>query len=168
VVSNYTVRQILHNGIADELSPLTKFYLMWRWNYGEAKVPFDDARKLAQSAGIDLANEWNNGFIIKSGALITVQGPNERDIEKLINSKELIDVMHHICLLWKGGKKDEMKITLQKSGYAEGEALYKVSQAISETLPNNSSEKKMIEGFLVGKGRIKQDMLEEKSQTKLV
>ena len=34
--------------------------------------------------------------------------------------------------------------------------------------PNNSSEKKMIEGFLVGKGRIKQDMLEEKSQTKLV
>jgi len=122
----------------------------------------------SHSAGIDLANEWNNGFIIKSGALITVQGPNERDIEKLINSKELIDVMHHICLLWKGGKKDEMKITLQKSGYAEGEALYKVSQAISETLPNNSSEKKMLEGFLAGKDKIMDNMREDESQTKLL
>ena len=36
VVTDYAVRQILHNGIADELSPLTKFYLLWRWNYQEA------------------------------------------------------------------------------------------------------------------------------------
>ena len=78
VVSDYTVRQILHNGIADELSPLTKFYLMWRWNYLEARVPYDDARKLAQSAGIDLPNEWNKGFIQKKGEFIIVQGPDNK------------------------------------------------------------------------------------------
>lgn len=168
VVSDYTVRQILHNGIADELSPLTKFYLMWRWNYGEARVPFDDARKLAQSAGIDLANEWNKGFILKRGEFITVQGPDKRDKTGLKDSNELVDVLHNICLLWKEGKQSEMKSTLKKSGYGEGEALFKVAQAISETLPNSSSEKKMIEGFLAGREKIVQDIQEDESQTKLV
>ena len=130
------------------LSPLTKFYLMWRWNYIEVKVPFDEARKLAQSAGIDLANEWNKGFIVKRGEFITVQGPEKRDKKSLEKSKELIDVLHHVCLLWKEGKHDEMKSVLKNQDYGEGEAIYKVAQAISETLPNTSSEKKIIEGFL--------------------
>lgn len=168
VVADYTVRQILHNGIADELSPLTKFYLMWRWNYSEARVPFDDARKLAQSAGIDLTNEWNKGFIIKSGKFISILGPNKRDIKSLKESKELIDVLHNVCLLWKDGKQDEMKSILKKSGFSDGDALYKVAQAISETLPNSSNEKKLIEGFLLGKDRIIHDMGKNKSQTKLV
>lgn len=168
VVADYAVRQILHDGIADELSPLTKFYLMWRWNYQEARVQFDDARKLAQSAGIDLVNEWNKGFIIKKGEFITVQGPDKRDKKSLENSRELIDVIHYVCLLWKEGKKDKMKFILKESGYGERESFYKVSQAISETLPNNSSEKKMIEGFLVGKDLIMKDMGEDDSQTKLM
>lgn len=168
VVTNYTVHQILHNGIAEELSPLTKFYLMWRWNYQEARIPFDDARKLAQSAGINLEREWNKGFIIKRGEFITVIGPEKRDMESLKDSLELIDVLHCTCLLWKDGKKDEMKSILKKSGYGDGDALYKVAQAISETLPNNSSEKKMIEGFLAGRDRIIQDIREDESQTKLV
>ena len=53
VVTDYTVRHILHNGIADQLSPLSKFYMIWRWNYVDAKVNFDEARKIAQSAGIE-------------------------------------------------------------------------------------------------------------------
>jgi hypothetical protein len=51
VVTEYAVKQILHNGIAGELSPLTKFYILWRWSFREAKVEFDEARKLAQSIG---------------------------------------------------------------------------------------------------------------------
>jgi adenine-specific DNA methylase len=30
IVTDYAVRQILHNGIAGELSPLTRFYILWR------------------------------------------------------------------------------------------------------------------------------------------
>lgn len=168
VVTDYTVRHILHNGIADELSPLTKFYLLWRWNYQEARVPFDEARKIAQSAGIDLTNEWNKGFILKRGEFITIQAPDKRDKKSLENSTELIDVIHHVCLLWKQGKLDEIKSVLKNSGYGNKEAFYKVAQAISETLPNNSSEKKQIEGFLLGKDRIIKDMGDDISQTKLV
>jgi putative DNA methylase len=60
------VRQILHNGFAAEISDRTRFYVLWRWNYGEARVPFDEARKLAQSCGLDLAEEWSRrGGVVK-------------------------------------------------------------------------------------------------------
>ena len=144
--------------------------MLWRWNYQEARVPFDEARKLAQSAGIDLSNEWNkkDGFILKNREFITVQGPDKRDKKLLEDSLELIDVLHQVCLLWKDGKKDEMNFVLKKSGIGDGESLYKVAQAISETLPNKSAEKKMLEGFLAGKDKIMDNMREDESQTKLL
>ena len=103
--------------------------------------------------------------------MISVEGPIKRDKMLLKNSKELIDVIHYVCLLWKEGKKDEMKFVLKESGYGNNEVFYRVSQAISETLPNSSSEKKLIEGFLAGKDRIIQYVNEDNSnnsQTKLV
>ncbi|MDW8031883.1 MAG: hypothetical protein RMJ29_08760, partial [Candidatus Bipolaricaulota bacterium] len=65
LATDYAVRQILQNGFAGEVSDRTRFYVLWRWNYGEARVPFDEARKLAQSCGLDLAQEWarRGGFV---------------------------------------------------------------------------------------------------------
>jgi adenine-specific DNA methylase len=74
IATDYAVRQILHNGFSGEISDLTRFYVLYRWNYGEAKVQFDEARKLAQSCGIDLAVEWNrSGFISKEKEFIRVR-----------------------------------------------------------------------------------------------
>lgn len=47
LATDYAVRQILHNGFASEISPMVRLYVLWRWNYGEAQVPFDEGRKLA-------------------------------------------------------------------------------------------------------------------------
>jgi putative DNA methylase len=55
IATDYAVRQILRDGFAGEVSDLTHLYVLWRWEYGEARVPFDEARKLAQSCGVDLA-----------------------------------------------------------------------------------------------------------------
>ncbi|MCK4475608.1 MAG: DUF1156 domain-containing protein [Methanophagales archaeon] len=160
VVTDYAVRQILHNGIAGELSPLTKFYILWRWTYKEASVPFDDARKLAQSTGIDLAKEWNKGFIKKEKEFIKVLGPQDREEELALmpNAQslmpELIDVLHHVLILWKEGKRDEMKEVLAETGWGNKDAFYRVAQAISETLPLESKEKKLLDGFLAGKERL--------------
>ncbi|MEM3255907.1 MAG: DUF1156 domain-containing protein, partial [Thermoplasmatales archaeon] len=143
IVTDYAVRQILHNGIAEELSPLTRFYLLWRWTYQEAKVHFDDARKLAQSTGVDLAKEWNKGFIIKDKEFIKVLGPQERDLTGFEDSGELIDVLHNVLLLWKEGKREEMKKVLSDSGFGNKDSFYRVAQAISETLPITSKEKKL-------------------------
>jgi len=158
VVTDYTVRQILHNGIAEELSPLTKFYILWRWTYGESKIEFDDARKLAQSVGVDLEKEWGKGFIAKEKEFIKVLGPQERKLEE-IKEKDLIDVLHKVLLLWKEGRKEEMKEVLKETGYGTKEVFYRVAQAISETLFNESKEKKLLDGFLSGKEKLKGEII---------
>jgi hypothetical protein len=154
IVTDYAVRQILHNGIAGELSPLTRFYILFRWTFGESKVEFDEARKLAQSTGIDLAREWNKRFIVKEKEFIRVLGPSDRNIKDIKDSAELIDVLHYVLLLWKEGRRDEMKKVLNDSGFGSKDAFYRVAQAISETLPNDSKEKKLLDGFLSGKERL--------------
>lgn len=166
-VTDYAVRQILHDGIAGELSALTKFYLLWRWTYQEKKGQFDEARKLAQSTGIDLSREWDKGFIEKKKEFIRVLGPQERNIEKLEKSKELIDVLHHVLILWKEGKREEMKEVLQESKLGIEDTFYRVAQAISETLPQQSTEKKLLEGFLSGRERLIKEVKAKDVQKRL-
>jgi len=152
VVTDYAVRQILHDGIAGELSPLTRFYLLWRWTYGEAKVEFDEARKLAQSVGLNLEKHYNRGFIKKEKEFIIVLGPHERKLEE-IGDEEMIDVLHKSALLWKAGRREELKKLLSRT-YGISEIFYRLAQAISETLPNESKEKKLLDGFLSERSRI--------------
>ena len=85
-------------------------------------------------------------------------GPQAREAELLKGSRELIDVLHYACLLWGRNKRDEMLTLLDESGFGNNEAFYRVAQAISETLPNESKEKQLLEGFLAGKERIKHDI----------
>ncbi|MEM3480933.1 MAG: DUF1156 domain-containing protein [Candidatus Korarchaeum sp.] len=153
IVTDYVVRQVLHDGIAEELSPLTKFYILWRWTYGEQSVHFDDARKLAQGIGVDLASEWNRGFIRKEKERIRVLGPQDRKLNE-IRSDELIDVLHAVLILWKEGKSEEIKRLLIETGWGTRDSFYRVAQAISELLPQDSKEKKLLDGFLSGRERI--------------
>ncbi len=169
IATDYAVRQILHNGFAGEISDLTRFYVLYRWNYGEAKVQFDEARKLAQSCNIDLAKEWNRGgFIRKDKEFIKMLGPQDRQLEDLKNSTQLIDILHSVLLLWEKGRRDEMVKLLNKSGYGTGEAFYRVAQAISETLPIDSKEKKLLDGCLSGRERLREEIRKEAIQRRLL
>ena len=159
IATDYAVRQILKNGFAGEISDLTRFYVLWRWEFGEARVPFDAARKLAQTCGIDLAHEWDRGgFIVKEKAFLRVIGPQARELDDLENTSELIDVLHHVLLLWQKGNRDEMLHVLAESSFGMGEAFYRVAQAVSETLSNDSKEKQLLEGFLIGRERVMDEM----------
>ena len=159
IATDYAVRQILQNGFAGEISDLTRFYVLWRWEYGEARVLFDEARKLAQSCGVDLAQEWGRkGFIVKEKASIRLLGPQSRKVDDLEDTKELIDVLHHVLLLWEKSQRDDMIHVFAESGYGDSDAFYRVAQAISETLPIESREKKLLDGFLAGRERIKEDV----------
>ena len=168
IATNYAVHQILHNGFSGEISDLTRFYVLYRWNYGILKVQFDEARKLAASLSIDLAKEWNKkGFIKKEREFIKVLGPQERKIEDLKNPSKLIDVLHKTLLLWEKSKRDEMINLLKESGYGKKEAFYRVAQAISETLSIESKEKKLLDGFLAGRVRLREEIKEETIQGRL-
>ena len=167
LVTDYVVRQLLHNGIAQEISPLTKFYLLYRYEYGEGKVHFDEARKLAQSVGVDLAKEWEKGFIKKEKEFIRVLGPAERNLKELENSKELIDVLHRVLILWKQGEKSKLKEVLTDSVFGANDSFYRIAQAISETLPLESQEKKWLDGFLAGRESLRREISNKIGQGKL-
>ena len=159
IATDYAVKQILRNGFAGEISDLTRFYVLWRWEFGEARVNFDEARKLAQCCGVDLAREWGGrGFIVKEKQFIRVLGPQSRDMDDLNGTRELINTLHRVLLLWEKSQRDEMLDLLRDSGYGESEAFYRVAQAISETLPIESREKKLLDGFLAGRERVKEEM----------
>ena len=153
IVTDYAVKQIIHNGFADELSPLSRFYLLYRWSYGTSKVIFDEARKLAQSVGLNLEKEWNKGFIKKDKEYIYLLGPHERKLEELKEPKDLVDVLHKVLKLWEKGDREGIIKTLQETNYLK-DSFFKFAQAISETLPKDSKEKKLLDGFLVGRENI--------------
>jgi len=171
IATDYAVRQILRDGFTGEVSDLTRLYVLWRWNYGEARVPFDEARKLAQSCGVDLEREWNkHGFVCKEKDFVRVLGPHQRKWDEsasqrisektlarsITDSHEMIDVLHRVLLLWEKGRREEMVQVLAASGYGRSGAFYRVAQAISETLPIESKEKKLLDGFLAGRERVRE------------
>ena len=167
IVTDYAVKQVLHNGFASEITPMTRLYVLWRWAYGEAIVEYDDARKLGQGVGIDITQEWNKGFVHKDKEFIKVLGPEDRDLDELKSSTELIDVLQRVLLLWKRGRSDEVTEVLRESAFGKSDVFYRVAQAISESLPNESKEKKMLEGFLAGKERVRGEAAKEVGQTRL-
>ncbi|HON29153.1 MAG TPA: DUF1156 domain-containing protein [Mesotoga infera] len=162
IATDYAIRQILHNGFASEISDKTRLYVLWRWNYGDVRVPFDEARKLAQSCGLDLSLEWNGkGFIRKEKEFVRLLGPQDRKLKELEDTHELIDVLHKTLLLWESSKRDELVQLLSDSGFGRNDAFYRVAQAISETLPNENKEKKLLDGFLAGRERIREDSIKK-------
>lgn len=168
ITTDYAVHQILHNGFAGDISNLTRFYVLYRWSYGEAKLHFDEANKLSRSANVALEKEWNRpSFIKKEKEFIRVLGPQDRKLEDFRNSSELVDVLHAVLLLWEKGRRNEMITLLEKSGYGKSDAFYRVAQTISETLPNESKEKKLLDGFLSSKMRLQEEIKIKTSETRI-
>lgn len=168
IATNYAVKQILHNGFASEITPMTRFYVLSRWNYGEALVPFDEANKLAHSCGLDLSLQFSKiGFIKKEKEFARVLGPQGRKLDDLEDPRDMIDVLHKSLLLWEKGQRAEMVTALTDRGFGRSEAFYRVAQAISETLPNESKEKKLLDGFLAGRDRVQEAVEKEGSQERL-
>jgi len=164
IATDYAVHQILHNGFSAEISGLTRLYILWRWNYQEAIVQFDEARKLAQSCGIDISQMWGkNNFVKKEKEFIKLLGPQNRRLEDLDDPKDLIDILHKVLLLWEKGRKSEMIQIISEKGYGKSESFFRVAQAISETLPIISKEKQLLDGFLAGKERVQSEV--EKIET---
>jgi len=168
ITTDYAVHQILHNGFAGDISNLTRFYVLYRWSYGETKLPFDEARKLSTSANVALEKEWNRpSFIKKEKEFIRVLGPQDRKFEDFRSSSELVDVLHAVLLLWEKGRRNEMITLLNESGYGKSDAFYRVAQTISETLPNESKEKKLLDGFLSGKMRLQEEIKNKTRETRI-
>ncbi|MGE5588605.1 MAG: DUF1156 domain-containing protein [Clostridia bacterium] len=152
-VSEYALARILKDSHLGSIDAETRFYLLWRWTYNGAKVPFDDARKLANAVGIELTEYWNNGFVKKDKESISVLGPKERDKRFLDREtfSNMVDILHACLLLWEKNNRKRITELLESTGHLHDNAFWQVAQSISEVLPPGDKEKQMLQGFLYGR-----------------
>ena len=142
-------------------SHLTRFYLRWRRENGEKPVPFNDANKLAQSLGLELAVEWGAGsFIRREKTFIRVLGPQDRNVSTLSDSEELIDVLHHALRLWSSGERAAMIQRLARGRSGLNELIWNVAKEISAALPTDSRERLWLEGWCADRGAIQLEVAE--------
>jgi adenine-specific DNA methylase len=152
LATDYVIHKIFKDSFSKDISALTKFYVLFRWYYKNAKIHFDEARKLAQSCGIDIAMQWGKkSFIMKEKEFIRILGPQERKIEDFEEDMEMIDVLHYVLHLWKNNRRNEIAEILNKSGFARNDAFWHLARAIAETLPLQNREKKLLDGLLAGR-----------------
>ena len=63
LVTAYALNKIMKTTHTATIDPDSQFYVIWKWSYGEAKVPADEAFKLAQALGMDTETMWDRtGF----------------------------------------------------------------------------------------------------------
>jgi len=152
VVGEYALTRILERPQLGGIDAEARFYLLWRWTYNSAKVPFDDARKLSQAVGIELTEHWNKGFVKKEKELIRVLSAAERGSNFLKQAPEnMVDVLHQALLMWSRNERKAISELLSRTGHAANDDFWRLAQAIAEVLPEGDREKQMLQGFLYGR-----------------
>jgi adenine-specific DNA methylase len=158
IVTDYSLRKILHESHLGNIDEITRFYVLWRWAYNNLEIDFDDARKLAQALGAEADELMGNlDLLQKKGEKVRLLGPKERanirDLGEVRGDvpRPMIDVIHHSCVLWEKGGKDALQEYLSLSGHAGNEITWNVAQALSEILPEGDKEKQLIQGLLASK-----------------
>jgi adenine-specific DNA methylase len=149
IVTDYSLHQILHDGQLGSIDDMTRFYVLWRWAYGNADVPFDDARKLAQALGAEPDELLSKkGMLNKKGDKVSMFEPWDRKDEYLGEPKHgmpapMVDVIHRACKLI--DKNEDISKFIEESGYAKDESIKKVIQAIAEILPEGDKERRLLQ-----------------------
>ena len=170
VVSEFALERVLKRVDLGGVDAQTRFYLLWRWTFGNAKVHFDDAIKLSRSLGVELTELWDKGgFVRKEKEFVRVLPPQERAKDQAFIKKtkftSMIDVLHYALMLWEKGERERIKEILHETGYAGNETFWQAAQAISEILPEGDKEKQLIQGFLYGKEDYMKEYRKEKTRT---
>jgi len=151
LVSEFALKRILQGADLGGVDREMRFYLLWRWTFNSAAVHFDEARKLAQAAGAELAEMWNGAKLVKKEKeMIRVLGPHERG-EKIEKPANQVDVLHRACYLWEKNLQ-KLREFLEDTGYLGNERFWMVAQALSEVLPDGDKEKQLLQGLLSGRG----------------
>ncbi|MCS7338853.1 MAG: DNA methylase, partial [Verrucomicrobiae bacterium] len=132
VVAEFALSRILQNAQLGGVDPLTRFYLLWRWTYNHARVPFDEARKLASSVGIELTEHWGQGGLIrKDKEYLRVISHEERAKDSRFEKKEhfdtIVDALHRALILWEKNRQKELTEHLTRT-YGKNEMFWLVAQ----------------------------------------
>jgi adenine-specific DNA methylase len=156
LVTAYALNKIMKTTHTATIDAQSQFYVIWKWSYGEAKVPADEAFKLAQALGMVTETMWDRtGVLEKSGENVQAVGIAKR--MKVRNLGEptsdttpasLIDVLHRLCVFRDKNDTEGMTEFLGRSGQGRNPNLWLLAQAVSEILPDGDKEKQLMQGLL--------------------
>ncbi len=136
----------------------TRFYVMYRWSYGKEKLPFDDARRLAQALGAEVDDLIHRlGLLKQSGETVELFNAYQREkMDRLGetgrdgSAPPLIDVVQRAALLWRSGDRVAQANYLATHAMGREDGLRTVAQALVNVLPEGDRERQLLEGFLTG------------------
>jgi len=156
LVTSYALEKILQTSHTATIDPESRFYVVWKWSYADAKVPADESFKMAQALGIDTEALWDRtGVLDRTGANVsTVPITRRLQVEDLGEPgtdgalASLIDVLHRMCAFRDKNDSQGMAQFLGNSGHANNPTLWLVAQAVSESLPDGHKEKQLMQGLL--------------------
>jgi putative DNA methylase len=169
LVTTYALTKILKTTHTGTIDAESRFYVVWKWSYVDAKVPADESFKLAQALGMNTEIMWDRtGALEKSGEDVQAVPVAKRMKIKDLgepntdgSSASLIDVLHRMCLFREKNDTVGMAEFLNRSGQSSNSSLWLVAQAVSEILPDDEKEKQLMQGLLNQK-----DGLEEATRQK--
>jgi hypothetical protein len=156
LVTAYALSKIMKTTQTATIDPESRFYVIWKWSYGDAKVPADESFKLAQALGMDTDIMWDRtGILEKSGENVSAVPVAKRMKIKDLGEPNgdgtpasLIDVLHRLCVYREKGDSEDMAEFLGRSGQGRNHNLWLVAQAVSEILPDGDKEKQLMQGLL--------------------
>lgn len=162
IVSNYALSKILKTTHTSDIDSESRFYVVWKWSYADAKVPADEAFKLAQALGMSTDLMWDRtGVLEKTGENVAALTVEKRKKIKDLGEPgpngvpaSLIDVLHRLCAYREKNDTNGMAEFLARSGQAQNPSLWLVAQAVSETLPDGDKEKQLMQGLLNQKDQL--------------
>lgn len=140
------LREIWVENIINDLTPITKFYVLWKYNFTSNKVHIDKVKTLASSINLTIDDLIKHNIINVSTNYASLIKLFNRDINYIKQSTEMIDVLHYILLLWKNKQLTEILYVL-KNTYKSNDIFYKLIQSLIHCT-SDKKELQLLESFL--------------------
>jgi len=158
IVSDFALERIVKGRGGHSIDDESRFYLLWRWAFGNAVMPAGEVIPMAQSLGVEF-----NKLVSKSGVLqkksgkVTLKSPFDRKEEKNLGEPSsgeiapLIDVLHRAVHLWQAGDRQELSNLIARSvPGGSRDSLEQLAQSIIDVLPDDDKEATLYVNFLTG------------------
>ncbi|MBU0491437.1 MAG: DUF1156 domain-containing protein [Chloroflexi bacterium] len=137
----------------------TRYYILHRWAYGAARIPFDDAMRLAMALGVDVSVLMDRrGLLQQSGETVGLLGPRERAgvsglglPDKAGRPAPVVDVLHRAAVLWERGDRPALAEFLAAGARGREDQVRLVAQTLVNILPDAAAERRLLEGFMAGR-----------------
>jgi putative DNA methylase len=150
IVSAFALEQM---GIA-QLDEPTRFYMLYRWAYGGDALSFDEANKLAKSAGAELDALAEECLVARTRDVVHVPIFAERvrhtrfknSIQQAVDDGKFatlpeIDQLHLLLYLWRRGETELLSSLLGRGGIlSEEHPLWRTAQALLEVEQSHAGD----------------------------